>query len=182
MKNISIYLIIILSLVGISCSNVGLLGQGGVSGRDVKKEILYTVNSNTFSYYYLLTNKLNAQLTASFGNSSYNIPFSWVTASSILQITIDNVMVPGLLGIEDSRHYSRISVDDCKNNIMRYNLLLGSAGSGPGVAVGDLSASAQIPSVSAIAGIHCNLKTTPLILQLGDGNTGNYIQLGPLGL
>ena len=78
----------------------------------------------------------------------------------VFGIIIDGVVVPGLAGIKDSEHYSRPSVNDCKKKILSVGLL----------------------ASTWIGAITCDLKETPMLLQLGDGDTGSVLQLGPLGL
>lgn len=75
-------------------------------------------------------------------------------------IVIDGVLTPGVAGIRDSEHYSRPSVDDCKKKISTVGLVI----------------------TVWFSAITCDLKTTPMLLQIGDGDTGNVLQLGPLGL
>ncbi len=155
-----------------SCENVGLLGQGGVKGSKAKSEIMEQIQTGTFINAFLSLNRA--------GLGSF---FSFLVPSIILQFTVDGVIVPGLIGISDSKHYSRKSVDDCKDKIQQMDILLGiSNASIPGVTIGSGNAFAGIPSANVIGGLQCDLKTTPALLQLGDGDSGKVIQLGPLGL
>lgn len=82
------------------------------------------------------------------------------SSSVLVSIVIDGVIVPSLAEVRDSKYYSRPSVDHCKRQIATVGLLLG----------------------TWVGAITCDLKTTPSILQIGDGDTGSVIQLGPIGL
>jgi len=81
-------------------------------------------------------------------------------AVGLIGIVVDGVVVPGLAGINESAHYSRPSVDSCKSKIASVGLIVG----------------------TWISAITCDLKKTPMLLQIGDGDTGSVLQLGPLGL
>jgi small lipoprotein (TIGR04452 family) len=78
----------------------------------------------------------------------------------VMTIVIDGAVVPGLAGISDSAHYSRPSVNACKSKMSSVGLIID----------------------NWIGAITCDLKKSPSILQIGDGETGNMIQLGPIGL
>lgn len=173
MKKIKLVLaMLILAFVATSCENVGLLGQGGVKGSKAKSEIMEQIQTGTFINYFLLANRA--------GIGSF---FSQLIPSIVLQFTVDGVIVPGLIGISDSKHYSRKSVDDCKDKIQQMDVLLGVASlNTSGVVIGSGNSFAVIPSANVIGGLQCELKTTPALLQLGDGDSGKVIQLGPLGL
>lgn len=173
MKKIKLVLVMVfLSLVATSCENVGLLGQGGVKGSKAKSEINAEIENSTFLGTFLRANR------AGFGSA-----ISLLFPSIFFQILVDGAIVPGLAGVNDSKHYSRKSVDDCKDQIKQMNILLSISNSSiPGVVIGSGNAFAGIPSASVIGGLQCDLKTTPALLQLGDGDTGEVIQLGPIGL
>ena len=140
MKKIRLIAAIVAILsVAVSCESIGLFGYGGVKGSQAKKEIKAVAEETG-----VISGVLN--------NSSAN--------GIALSLLIDGVVVPSLADINDSSHYSRPSVDDCKKNIASVGLVLG----------------------TWIGAITCDLKKTPMLLQIGDGDTGNVLQLGPLGL
>ncbi len=142
MKNLKVITAVIAILFfAISCESVGLLGQGGVKGSKVKEEILSIATQN------------NIIIGGLIGGSTGGL-------IAVLNIIIDDNVVPDLAGIKDSAHYSRPSVDNCKSKMRGIGLLVS----------------------TWVGAISCNLKTTPVLLQLGDGDTGSVIQLGPLGL
>ncbi len=161
---------LLIAFVATSCENVGLLGQGGVKGSKAKSEIMAQIQSGTFINYFLFLNK--------FGAGSF---LSLFTQSILLQFTVDGAIVPGLAGVSDSKHYSRKSVDDCKDKIQQMDVLLGINGNS-GLPVASIGNGIFLPSPNVIGGLQCDLHTTPALLQLGDGDSGKILQLGPIGL
>ena len=82
-----------------SCTNYGLLGQGGVKGSKVKSEL------NSIALW----------------NNIYFQPSNTLSVT----ILIDNVVVPGLAGISDSAHYTPESFSTCKYKMSSIGFVLG---------------------------------------------------------
>lgn len=169
MKNKIIFLILFIC----NCENFGVLGTGGVSGKVVKSELREVIQQNAFLNW------------GSFG-SRLGIPINLLLPSIILTFTIDSVLINGLEGIRDSEKYSRPSVDECKKNISDLGLLFTANGSvtiSGAVATVAGNAIAPIPTPSVLASLlSCNLRKAPEVLQIGDGDSGKWIQIGPVGL
>lgn len=156
-----------------NCENFGILGTGGVSGKVVKSEIREILQTNSILNWGYFANRIN-------------IPVSVILPSVVLTFSLDGVIINGLEGIRDNEKYSRPSVDLCKKNLSDLNLLFTLNGSisitGAFASTGG-NAIAPIPSASVLASIlKCELKTTPEILQIGNGEQGKLIQIGPIGL
>ncbi len=164
-----------------NCQNLGILGQGGVSGSVAKKEIKDAVETNSNLYWLDAQSDANKLLAAS--GSKVSLSFFDIYPSILLTTRVDGVVVPGLAGISDSKHYSRASVDACVDNIKNFGVIIpyGNVNIGSS-AINAGSASAPSPSPSMVGALQCDLKTTPSILQIGDGEKGSLIQLGPIGL
>jgi small lipoprotein (TIGR04452 family) len=82
-----------------SCTNYGLLGQGGVKGSKVKSVL------NSIALWNNLTFQPSNTLSVT--------------------ILIDNVSVPGLAGISDSEHYTPESFSTCKYRMSSIGYVLG---------------------------------------------------------
>ncbi len=164
--------IIFLILLIINCENFGILGTGGVSGKVVKSELREVIKQNAFLNW------------GSFG-SRVGLPINLLFPSIFLTFTVDSILISSLEGIRDNEKYSRPSVDECKKNISDLGLVFTANGSvtiSGGVATVVGNAIAPIPTPSVFASLlSCNLKKAPEILQIGDGDTGSWIQLGPIG-
>lgn len=117
----------------VSCENVGILGQGGIKGSKVKSEILAIANTNNIIF---------APIAASQAGAS-----NLTGAVAVLSIVIDGAVVPGLAGISDSAHYTKGSVDSCKNTMTTIGFLVD----------------------NWIGALSCNLQKVPSLIQIGDG-------------
>jgi small lipoprotein (TIGR04452 family) len=95
MKKIKIIAVaLIIAATASSCTNIGLLGQGGIVGSKVKADLTSIA-------------KINNLLT---GNAIF--------------IVIDDTMVPSLAGISDTDHYTKTSVDACKSKMSTVGLVV----------------------------------------------------------
>ena len=112
-----------------ACEQFGLFGQGGVPGDVVKEEIL------------------EADRTAVILNSLVlGLPSNLMGPVIVLAIVIDGAIVPSLAGIDEGKHYTRSSVDDCVASIKSVSVILG----------------------TFIGPLTCDLQTVPNIIQVGE--------------
>ena len=130
MKKISLLAVLVLSLFTYNCEQFGLFGYSGIKGSEVKKRILDAANFSTFVQAAILRNSVSG---------------SALGTAVIFTIVIDGIVVPGLAGISDSKHYKVETVEDCENKLKSTGVLLG----------------------NWIGAITCNLETSPNVIEIG---------------